>query len=95
MGCHYFRWGFAVFAAVYLSGPSGAHLNPAVLLSGGRKTRPGCSSNSGKHCDLYCGADSWGFSKVLLTRSWPIQSTMKNGNRLGIFATGPAIKSYG
>ena len=27
-----FAWGFAVFAAVYLSGPSGAHLNPAVTL---------------------------------------------------------------
>ncbi|MDO4898848.1 MAG: MIP/aquaporin family protein [Rothia sp. (in: high G+C Gram-positive bacteria)] len=95
-----FGWGFAVFAAVYVSGPSGAHLNPAVTLGqlvAGNDFAPGISPTFG-HLLVYVAAQMIG----AFIGAWCAYLVYKKhfdiaepGTTRGIFSTGPAIRSYG
>lgn len=96
-----FAWGLAVFTAVYLSFPSGAHLNPAVTLglaSAGRDLATGVPASPG-NIALYIAAQMLGAFcgaiAAFLAYKKHFDDESEPGDRLGIFATGPAIKSYG
>lgn len=95
-----FGWGFAVFAAVYASGPSGAHLNPAVtlgLLLAGNDFAPGIEptwANFGLYtCAQVIGAfiGAW-VAYLAYKKHFDIAEP---GTTKGIFSTGPAVRSYG
>lgn len=95
-----FGWGFAVFAAVYMSAPSGAHLNPAVtlgLLVAGNDFAPGIAPGIGNFF-VYVAAQMIG----AFLGAWGAYLVYKKhfdeaepGTTKGIFSTGPAIRSYG
>ncbi|MDO5751035.1 MAG: MIP/aquaporin family protein [Rothia sp. (in: high G+C Gram-positive bacteria)] len=96
-----FAWGFAVFTAVYLSFPSGAHLNPAVTLglaTAGRDLATNVPA-TGANIGIYLAAQFLGafVGAVLAFLAYKkhFDDDSEPGSRLGIFATGPAIKSYG
>lgn len=95
-----FGWGFAVFAAVYMSAPSGAHLNPAVslgLLVAGKDFAPGIAPGIGtffiyliaQMIGAFLGA--WGAYLVYKKHF----DEAEPGTTRGIFSTAPAIRSYG
>ena len=94
-----FGWGLAVFAGVLVSQKSGAHLNPAVTL--------GIASQSiaqGKAVDwatvaIYIIAQFIGafIGAVLcwLAYKQHFDEHPDAATKLGVFSTGPAIRSYG
>jgi glycerol uptake facilitator protein len=100
-----FGWGFAVFAGVYSSFKSGAHLNPAVTL-GLYLNKPnaddvfakGVSSSLG-HMALYWLAQLIGafIGAVLCWLAYKkhFDEDADPATKLGVFSTGPAIRSYG
>ncbi len=99
MGCHYFCLGICGFAAVYLSKPSGAHLNPAVTLglaAAGKDLAKGVPATP-ENIAIYIVAQILGafLGAVAAFLAYKKHFDEEPGNRLGIFATGPAIKSYG
>lgn len=93
-------WGFAVFAAVYVSGPSGAHLNPAVSvgqLIAGNDFAPGIAPTF-TNLLVYVAAQMIG----AFIGAWVAYLAYKKhfdiaepGTTRGIFCTGPAVRSYG
>ena len=90
-----FGWGLAVFAGVTVSYSSGAHLNPAVtlgLLASG-------ADLSALDVIVYIGAQLIGafLGAVLAWVSYKkhFDEEPDAGTKLGVFATGPAIRSYG
>ncbi|GAB2452428.1 glycerol uptake facilitator protein [Conyzicola lurida] len=90
-----FGWGLAVFAAVTASYSSGAHLNPAVtlgLLASG-------ADLSALDVVIYIVAQLIGafLGAVLAYLAYKkhFDEEPDAGIKLGIFATGPAIRSYG
>ena len=95
-----FGWGLAVFAAVYMAAPSGAHLNPAVtlgLLISGSDFAPGISPTL-NNLGVYAAAQMMG----AFLGAWGAYLAFKKhfdeaepGTTKGIFSTGPAIRSYG
>ena len=96
-----FGWGFAVFAGVYVAYKSGGHLNPAVTIG-----RLVAGIDFAKGIDptvanmlLYWVAQMIGafIGAVLafVTFKKHFDEEAEAGAKLGIFATGPAIRSYG
>ncbi|MCQ9352930.1 aquaporin family protein [Corynebacterium sp. 153RC1] len=95
-----FGWGFAVFAAVYVSGPSGAHLNPAVSIGqlvAGNDFAPGIAPTFTNFL-IYVVAQLIG----AFIGAWVAYLAYKKhfdiaepGTTKGIFSTGPAVRSYG
>lgn len=94
-----FGWGLAVFAGVTVAYASGAHLNPAVTL--------GLLSNdlaTGKSVDIgkvliyllaqLLGA-MFGSGLAWLAFKQHFDEEPDPGAKLGVFSTGPAIRSYG
>ncbi|WP_279432480.1 MIP/aquaporin family protein [Labedella endophytica] len=89
-----FGWGLAVFAGVTVSYSSGAHLNPAVtigLLTTGDITFV--------QALVYWGAQMVGALIgaffVWLAFKQHLDAEEDAGAKLGVFATGPAIRNYG
>jgi len=95
-------WGFAVFAGVTVSYNSGAHLNPAVTLglvaSGATEFGSGVPVNflsvlvyiAGQLLGAIIGAVfCW------LAYKQHFDQEPNPANKLGVFSTGPAIRSYG
>ncbi len=97
-----FGWGLAVFSGVYVAFRSGAHLNPAVtigLLADGAKnyaTGVPVSFNStmvylaGEMVGAFLGA-----VLVFLAYKKHFDENADPATKLGVFSTGPAIRSYG
>lgn len=94
-----FGWGLAVFAGVTVSYASGGHLNPAVTL--------GLAANraaSGDPMDVgtifvYLAAQLVGaiIGAILVWLAFKqhLDQEPDPGAKLGVFSTGPAIRSYG
>jgi glycerol uptake facilitator protein len=95
-------WGFAVFAGVMVSYNSGAHLNPAVTLglvaSGATEFGSGVTVSflsvlvyiAGQLLGAIIGAVfCW------LAYKQHFDQEPNPANKLGVFSTGPAIRSYG
>jgi glycerol uptake facilitator protein len=90
-----FGWGLAVFAGVTVSYSSGAHLNPAVtlgLLASGAEL-------TALDVLVYIGAQLLGAFigavLVFLAYKQHFDDEPDPANKLGVFSTGPAIRSYG
>jgi glycerol uptake facilitator protein len=90
-----FGWGLAVFAGVTVSYSSGAHLNPAVtlgLLASGAEL-------TALDVLVYIGAQLLGafIGAVLVFVAYKqhFDEEPDPANKLGVFSTGPAIRSYG
>ncbi|MCS5732073.1 aquaporin family protein [Herbiconiux moechotypicola] len=98
-------WGLAVFAGVIVAYASGAHLNPAVTLGlvANGATEFGSAAtlvavNFGTVI-TYIGAQLIGAFIgavfVWLAYKQHFDAEPEAGNKLGVFSTGPAIRSYG
>lgn len=95
-------WGLAVFAGVSVAYNSGAHLNPAVTLglvaSGATEFGSGVAVSflsvlvyiAGQMLGAILGAVA-----VWLAYKQHFDAEPNPANKLGVFSTGPAIRSYG
>lgn len=89
-----FGWGLAVFMGVYVAFRSGAHLNPAVTIA---LTITGDITFS-QSLVYYAGELVGAFIGAVL--AWlafkqHFDAEEDPGKKLGVFSTGPAIRSYG
>jgi len=86
-----FAWGLAVMTAVYVAAASGAHLNPAVTLSLALN-----DSLDWAQVPVYIGAQLLGaFIGAILVYLHYMKhfaATEDQAAKLGVFATGPAIR---
>lgn len=101
-----FGWGLAVFAGVIVSYASGAHINPAVTLGlavnllgkGETDFQPGIPIDF-LSIITYIGAQLIGaiLGAVIawLAYKQHFDEEPEPANKLGVFSTGPAIRSYG
>ena len=97
-----FGWGLAVFAGVIASYNSGAHLNPAVTLglwaSGAKEFGLGVAVNFGSILVYILGqllGAIIGAIVCWLAYKQHFDAEPEAANKLGVFSTGPAIRSYG
>ncbi|MGP5012522.1 MIP/aquaporin family protein [Glutamicibacter ardleyensis] len=98
-----FGWGLGVYCGVWIAGISGAHLNPAVTLGllinpDAAEYAPGVAKTFANTM-LYFLAQLVG-AFVGAVGTWlaykkHLDDKQNAGNQLGVFATGPAIRSYG
>ena len=104
-------WGLAVFTAVFVAFKSGAHLNPAVTLGlftadlpFATLTGPGGNAEiviepTVSNMFMYFGAQMIGafIGAVLVFIAFKkhFDEDLDPSAKLGVFATGPAIRSYG
>ena len=97
-------WGLAVFAGVYVAFRTGGHLNPAVTIAkvvahvfDPSVTLAGNIPVTGVNVAVYIVAQFLGafVGAVLCWLTFKKHFDEDPGDRLGIFSTGPAIKSYG
>lgn len=101
-----FGWGIGVMAGVYVAYKSGGHLNPAVtlgLLVAGMDFAKGISPTV-SHMLVYWAAQMIGAFigaviaylafKTHFDEEWEDKEA-EAASKLGIFSTGPAIRSYG
>ncbi len=96
-----FGWGFAVFAGVYVAYKSGGHLNPAVTLGlfvAGLDFAKGIDPTV-SNMFVYFAAELIGafIGAVLAYLAFKkhFDENSDPATKLGVFATGPAIRSYG
>lgn len=97
-----FGWGLGVFAGVFVAYKSGAHINPAVtvglLANGAEEFAPGVAASVG-NMFIYFAAQMLGaFLGAVLAWAAYKQHFDLDGDpaaKLGVFSTGPEIRSYG
>jgi glycerol uptake facilitator protein len=97
-----FGWGLGVFTAVYVAFKSGAHLNPAVTLgiwaAGKDEFAPGIEVNA-VNGFLYITAQfagaAVGAALAYLAYKKHFDEDADPGVKLGVFSTGPELRSYG
>lgn len=95
-----FGWGIGVFAGVYVAALSGAHLNPAVTMGlvahGNAELAPGVPTNAGTVL-MYFAAQLLGAMLgaffCWLAYKQHFDDEPDPANKLGVFSTGPAIRS--
>ena len=94
-------WGLAVFVGVYAAYKTGAHLNPAVTIGlavAGRDLAEGIPA-SATNIVAYFAAQMLGAilgaTAVWLTYKKQFDQKADAAAKLGVFATGPAVRSYG
>lgn len=98
-----FGWGLGVFAGVYVAALSGAHLNPAVtvglLVNADTATLGPDIEKTFLNVVLYFTAQMLGaaLGAILCYLSYKqhFDAEPEPAAKLGVFATGPAIRSYG
>ncbi|OIQ83812.1 putative glycerol uptake facilitator protein [mine drainage metagenome] len=97
-----FGWGLAVFSGVYVAFRSGAHLNPAVtigLLADGAKNYATGVPVSFSSTMVYLAGEMTGafLGAVLVYIAYKkhFDENADPATKLGVFSTGPAIRSYG
>ncbi|MBC7292280.1 MAG: aquaporin family protein [Actinotalea sp.] len=97
-----FGWGFAVFAGVFAAYKSGAHLNPAVtvgiIASGADEFVPGVAVNFQNTMVYFAGEFVGAFLGAVLAflaYKKHFDEPADPATKLGVFSTGPAIRSYG
>jgi glycerol uptake facilitator protein len=97
-----FGWGLAVFSGVYVAFRSGAHLNPAVtigLLADGAKNYATGVPVSFSSTMVYLAGEMvgafLGAVVVFLAYKKHFDENADPATKLGVFSTGPAIRSYG
>lgn len=99
-----FGWGLAVFVAVYVASGSGAHLNPAVsvgLLVAGEPFHAGVDGSlapTAGHLAVYVTGQLVGATAgavlAWLAYKQHFDLPLSAESKLGVFATGPALRSY-
>ncbi|MDR1806578.1 MAG: aquaporin family protein [Propionibacteriaceae bacterium] len=93
-----FGWGFAVFAGVLVAFQSGGHLNPAVtigLICAGKTLLAGTSNALAALVYIvaqFLGAFV-GAALAWLAYKKQFDADQPEGSKLGVFSTGPALKS--
>ncbi len=97
-----FGWGLAVFSGVYVAFRSGAHLNPAVTLgllaNGAKNYAPGVPVSFSSTLVYLAGELTGAFLGavlVFLAYKKHFDENADPATKLGVFSTGPAIRSYG
>jgi len=96
-----FGWGFAVMAGVYVAYKSGGHLNPAVTLGlfvAGLDYAKGIDPTFSNMLVYWAGQLIGAFIGAVLAYLAFKKHFDENSDaatKLGVFATGPAIRSYG
>ena len=89
-----FGWGLAVFSGVLVAFHSGGHLNPAVTLglwiAGKTAAADILPYVGGQMLGAFVGA-----ALAWLTYKKQFDIEQPEGSKLGVFATGPASRSYG
>ncbi len=97
-----FGWGLGVFVGVFAAVKSGAHLNPAVTVglwaNGATEYAPGVAVNVQNTLAYFGGQLLGAFIGAVLAYLAYKKHFDENADpavKLGVFATGPAIRSYG
>lgn len=95
-------WGIAVMAGVFVAAKSGAHLNPAVTLgivaSGAKEFVPGVPVDAASIFTYFGGELTGAFLGAVLcwlAYKQHFDEEPEAASKLGVFSTGPAIRSYG
>lgn len=95
-------WGLAVMSGVFIAAKSGAHLNPAVtvgILAAGKDEYAAGVAVSFESTLVYFGAQMVGAIigavVVWLAYKQHFDAEPEAATKLGVFSTGPAIRSYG
>lgn len=100
-----FGWGLGVFAGVYAAFKSGAHLNPAVTVGLWVADQPFYAGDGGTidpnfgNAMVYIGGELLGafIGAILAYLAYKkhFDEDADPATKLGVFSTGPAIRSYG
>ncbi|UFU05848.1 MIP/aquaporin family protein [Ruania halotolerans] len=97
-----FGWGLGVFAGVFVALSSGAHINPAVtiglLANGAEELGPDIPATAGNALIYILAQVAGAFLGAVvcwLAYKQHFDADSDGPTKLGVFSTGPAIRSYG
>ncbi|WP_029252074.1 MIP/aquaporin family protein [Paraoerskovia marina] len=97
-----FGWGLGVFAGVYVAFSTGAHINPAVTFgiwaSGAEEFAPGIpvtAANGFWYVTAQIAGAAVGATLAFLAYKKHFDEQADPAVKLGVFSTGPELRSYG